>query len=146
MGTKRSFVIARHESQFRKSILSIDAKNFAFCHCELSEAISLIEKADALQRQIASLSIRAGVSGRIAELDPLVKAGRILSREDEVGVIIAGETAVIRGYIDQQDLWRIIPGNTAIFIPDDMAARSLPASLRSAALSARGPADRCNHG
>ena len=114
------------------------------------EMISLAEKAGALERQIASLSIRAGVAGRVVELDPLVKTGRILSREDEIGVIVAGETAVIRGYVDQQDLWRIKPGNTAVFIPDDMAAQSLSASLRSTALSASSaidiPALAENHG
>jgi putative peptide zinc metalloprotease protein len=118
-----------------------DARDKAATMSLEREAFSLTEKIDALNRQIASLSIRAGVSGRMAELDPLVKTGRILSREDEIGVIIAGDMAVIRGYVDQQDLWRIRPGNTAVFIPDDMTARTLPASLRSAALSASGAID-----
>ena len=100
------------------------------------EAQSLQEKSDALRSQIGSLSIRAGLTGRLAELDPHLSAGRLVSRDEEVGVIVTGEAAVIRGYADQQDLWRIKAGSQALFVPEDAAAPTLSARIRSMAIAA----------
>ncbi len=105
------------------------------------EAQSLQEKSDALRSQIGSLSIRAGLTGRLAELDPHLSTGRLVSRDEEIGVIVAGETLVIRGYADQQDLWRIKAGSQALFVPEDAAAPTLSARMRSMAIAASATID-----
>jgi putative peptide zinc metalloprotease protein len=100
------------------------------------DRLSLIERRDALLRQISQLSIRATLDGRIAELDPDLHVGRLVSREDEIGIIIGGSQTVIRGFADQQDLWRLRTGQSGRFIPDDAQIGAVKASLSEVALSA----------
>ena len=102
---------------------------------------SLIEKKTSLQRQIDSLSIRASIDGVVAELDANLHAGRLLSRDDEIGTLIGGHQSVIRGYADQQDLWRLKNGNQARFIPDDGHSNILTASIASLAHAASSSVD-----
>jgi putative peptide zinc metalloprotease protein len=112
-----------------------DAKDMAATLLLEKDSLSLIEKTAALQRQIDSLSIRAPLDGRIAELDPNLHAGRLLARDEEIGVIVGGNEAVIRGYADQQDIWRVKPGDTASFVADATQLASVPAYLATIALS-----------
>ncbi|MFM9975888.1 MAG: HlyD family efflux transporter periplasmic adaptor subunit [Beijerinckiaceae bacterium] len=100
------------------------------------DRLSLIERRDSLQRQISQLSIRATLDGRIAELDPDLHVGRLISREDEIGIIIGGNQTIIRGFADQQDIWRLRTGQSGRFIPDDTQAGIVRASLSQIALSA----------
>ncbi|MGL4637893.1 MAG: biotin/lipoyl-binding protein [Beijerinckiaceae bacterium] len=98
------------------------------------DRLALMEKKRALLRQMDSLSIKASLAGKVVELDPNLYAGRVLSREDEVGIVVADRGAVVRGYADQQDIWRLQAGDAARFLPDDL--RSEPRPVRVAALAA----------
>jgi putative peptide zinc metalloprotease protein len=108
-----------------------DAKDQASTLSLEKDRASLIEKKTALQRQIDNLSISASIDGVVAELDTNLHVGRLLSREDEVGTLIGGNQSVIRGYADQQDLWRLKNGDPARFIPDDGHNAILTASIAS---------------
>jgi putative peptide zinc metalloprotease protein len=113
-----------------------DGKDQAASLTLAKDRLSLIEKTTALKRQIESLSIHAAIDGRIAELDPHLHPGRLVSRDDELGIVVAGNDGVIRGYADQQDLWRLKAGGKARFIPDDSQVPSLNAAVASVAISA----------
>jgi putative peptide zinc metalloprotease protein len=106
-----------------------DAKDQAATLSLEKDRASLIEKKIALQRQIDSLSIHASIDGVVAEMDTNLHVGRLLSREDEIGILIGGDQSVIRGYADQQDLWRLKNGDQARFIPDDGHSTILTASI-----------------
>jgi putative peptide zinc metalloprotease protein len=106
-----------------------DSKDQASSLSLEKDRLSLIERRDALLRQISQLSIRATLDGRIAELDPDLHAGRLVSREDEIGIIIGGSETVIRGFADQQDLWRLRTGQVGRFIPDNAQISAVKASL-----------------
>lgn len=100
------------------------------------ERLSLLERRHALQHQIQTLAIRAPISGRVVDLDPNLHKGRLLSRDADIGVIVGNADKVIRGYADQEDLWRVSPGEKAKFIPDDAQIAAVPASLVTVAPTA----------
>jgi putative peptide zinc metalloprotease protein len=99
------------------------------------DRLALIERVDTLKKQIGQLSIHAPLAGQVAELDPNLHVGRLVSRQEELGLIIAGKDSVIRGFADQQDIWRLKAGQAGRFIPDDAQARSITASLSEVTVS-----------
>lgn len=113
-----------------------DAKDFSQSLSLDKDRLSLIERRDALRKDIEALSLRAAVDGVVADLDPDLHAGRLLSRQDEIGLIVQGRDTVIRGYADQEDLWRIRAGASARFIPDDAGAAAIAASVAAIAPAA----------
>jgi putative peptide zinc metalloprotease protein len=113
-----------------------DAKDQAQSISMEKDRLSLLERKQTLTRQMAQLSVRATMNGRIVEVDPNLHPGRLLSRQDEVGMIIAGNTTTIRGFADQQDLWRIQAGQKGRFIPDDAQSQSVDVTLSEITVSA----------
>jgi putative peptide zinc metalloprotease protein len=105
------------------------------------DRLSLIERKQTLARQIAQLSVRATMDGQIAEIDPNLHVGRLVSRQDEVGMIIAGKNSIIRGFADQQDIWRLKAGQSGRFIPDDAQSSPIEASLAEVTTSASSSVD-----
>jgi putative peptide zinc metalloprotease protein len=118
-----------------------DAKDFSQSLSLDKDRLSLIERRDALRKDIDALSLRAAVDGVVADLDPDLHAGRLLSRQDEIGLIVQGRDTVIRGYAGQEDLWRIRAGASARFIPDDAGAAEIVANVAAIAPAASAAID-----
>ena len=110
-----------------------DRRDYAQTLSLEKDRLSLLEKRAALEEQIEKLSIRAPIDGVVQGLDPDLHVGRLLSRQDEIGLVVGGAQTIIRGYADQQDLWRIHPGAHAVFIPDDLQTRTIAATLQTTA-------------
>jgi putative peptide zinc metalloprotease protein len=113
-----------------------DAKEQAMTLQLLKDRAAQAERRDALLRQIDGLLVRAPRAGVVTDLDPGLHVGRQVAREDELLVITSGRRAVIRGFADQQDVWRLKVGQHGSFIPDDLRATKVSAKLNSIGLSA----------
>jgi putative peptide zinc metalloprotease protein len=118
-----------------------DARDYSQTISLEKDRLSLIEKRDALINEIDALAVRAPIAGVVVDLDPSLSVGRLVSRKDELGLVVAGADAVIRGYAPQDDLWRFAPGAKARFIPDDPHAASVGAVFASAAPTAAASID-----
>jgi putative peptide zinc metalloprotease protein len=87
----------------------------------------------ALLKEMDELVIRAPISGVVRELNPALHPGRSMARDEEIAVIAASGSLVTRGYVRQDDLWRLRRGGEGVFIPEDLQARILPVTLRETA-------------
>ncbi|MCH9809018.1 MAG: biotin/lipoyl-binding protein [Alphaproteobacteria bacterium] len=100
--------------------------NSTVLHHELS---ALQEKHDGLDREVARLTLRAPSDGHIRDLNQLVHVGRWLKSDELIARIVKGGDNRLRGILGEDDLWRLEPGASGIFIPDDPSMSSLAVSL-----------------
>jgi putative peptide zinc metalloprotease protein len=85
----------------------------------VQEEEALEARRAALGREIADLTIRAPIAGVMRELNPQLQPGRSIARQEDIGLITAGERLAVRGYITADDLVRLKAGNAGAFIPED---------------------------
>jgi putative peptide zinc metalloprotease protein len=96
------------------------------------ELQSLTEKANSLIREMDNLVIRAPVAGYLRELNPLLHVGRSLARDEEIGLIIGDHRLAARGYLEQDNLWRVSPGREGVFVPNDISIKPFAVTFRNA--------------
>jgi putative peptide zinc metalloprotease protein len=96
------------------------------------ELTALKEKAEAVSREMDSLIVRAPVAGTLREINPSLHAGRNLARDEEIGVIVTTSELAARGYVSQEDLWRLSHGQDGLFYPDDIKVSPLKVRFREA--------------
>jgi putative peptide zinc metalloprotease protein len=96
------------------------------------ELAALDEKTAALAREMDSLMVRAPVSGVVRELNLALTVGRSVGRDEEIAIVVSGRRIVARGYVQQDDLWRVAEGRTGKFMPDDASLDPIAVALRSA--------------
>ncbi|MEE4631907.1 HlyD family efflux transporter periplasmic adaptor subunit [Pseudomonas alliivorans] len=75
------------------------------------------------------LLLRAPKAGQVRDLMPQLSAGRWISTRDPV-LRIVEQGSRIRGYVAENALWRIAPGDRGRFIADDPMRESLPVELQ----------------
>jgi putative peptide zinc metalloprotease protein len=110
-----------------------DRKDLAATPQMEQEIETLEAKRAALRKEIEELVIRAPIAGVVVELNPMLHAGRSLPRDEEIAVVAAQGRLVTRGYVGQEDLWRLRPGSAGVFLPEDLLRDGLPVTLREAA-------------
>ncbi len=81
-----------------------------------------------LTAQRERLLVRAPQAGQVRDLMPQLAPGRWVSTQAPLARIVEGGTR-IRGYLAEDALWRISPGDTGRFIADDPMRRSLQVEL-----------------
>jgi putative peptide zinc metalloprotease protein len=107
-----------------------DRKDLAFTPQLEQEREAVEARRAALLKELEDLVIRAPIAGVVRELNPTLHPGRSMSRDEEIAVIAAAGAMVTRGYVRQDDLWRLRRGGEGTFIPEDLLGRSLPVTLR----------------
>ncbi len=75
----------------------------------------------AIRKQLVQLEVRAPFDGRIADLDTALSTGLWLNDRAPLAYVVSEGQSVVRGMVSDQDLARIAPGASAVFIPDDAA-------------------------
>lgn len=87
----------------------------------IAKEITLLEEQrHGLERQREELIIRAPFSGEVVELNSELKAGRWLSRAEEIALIVAPEHGnIVTGYLSNDALARLEKGAKGRFTPDD---------------------------
>ena len=92
-------------------------------------------KIEGLEREVERLTLRATSDGILVELNPSLHAGRWVTRDEEIGLIVQNGPTMLRGYLSQDDVWRIREGAKARFIDDDPRRARTHARVASIAYS-----------
>jgi putative peptide zinc metalloprotease protein len=97
------------------------------------------EKAEALERQIEQLVIRAPFAGKIVDLDPQISVGLWLNPKHSLARLVSTRGARVKGLLSDSELPRIAIGASAVFIADDAAVprRSLSVTFIAPAADGR---------
>jgi putative peptide zinc metalloprotease protein len=99
------------------------------------ELATLREKLAGLIRREQALQVRAPFDGRVADLNPLLREGRWISRNEVLGVLTGGRGTVARGYVKGDDLGRLQEDGKGLFVPDDLTQPTIDMSLEAVAVS-----------
>lgn len=83
-----------------------------------NEETSLTSRIAGLQQERQRLVVRAPMTGRVLELSPGLHRGRWVSPKDMIGLIGDDTETSARGYLAEDDLWRIAAGTPGTFIPE----------------------------
>jgi putative peptide zinc metalloprotease protein len=108
----------------------VDRKDLAATSQLEQEREAIEARHAALLKEIEDLVIRAPIAGIVREMNPALHPGRSMARDEEIAVIAAQGRLVTRGYVRQDDLWRLRRGGEGVFIPEDLMGMSLPVTLR----------------
>ncbi len=101
-----------------------------------NDLAALLQRRDGLRRQAAELEMKAPFAGHVIEIADALHTGRWLNPRESVLVIKAEQGAVLRGYLDERDIWRVATGAQAVFVPDEIGLPRVPVHLKSIAQSA----------
>ncbi|MFV0296992.1 MAG: HlyD family efflux transporter periplasmic adaptor subunit [Hyphomicrobiaceae bacterium] len=77
------------------------------------------EKLAGLERERQRLVIRAPFDGLLRDVDVDLRVGNWLDDRSAIARLVAASPPMARGYIDEDQYWRISPGDAATFIPED---------------------------
>jgi putative peptide zinc metalloprotease protein len=99
-----------------------------------SQRAALVSKLKGLAAEREELVIRAPLEGIVAELNPVLHAGRWLGTREPIALVRAAGRVTINGYVAEADLWRIDPGAKGRFIADMPFAPSVAAVLSVVAI------------
>ncbi len=81
-----------------------------------------------LQARRERLSLRAPQAGQVRDLLPQLAVGRWVSTREPLARVVEGGTR-LRGYLAEEDLWRVAPGARGRFIADDPMRPAWPVEL-----------------
>lgn len=95
------------------------------------EREALVARLNAIREEQAQLVIRAPIGGMITEFQPDLAPGRALSRQEEVALIVADQTQILRGYLDADQSMRVAQGAAGRFVPEDPRHPALPIKINS---------------
>lgn len=92
----------------------------------LSELDAKKNKLDGLKRELNLLTLRAPFTGVIKDLDVDLTVGQWINQDTAIARLVAPGTLEARGYVDENDAWRLEQNDLATFIPEDplVATRS----------------------
>jgi putative peptide zinc metalloprotease protein len=83
---------------------------------ELDEALARKQEVEA---EAAALEVRAPFAGIMTDVPVSLHVGAWLPRREPLGILIDPASQLVEAYINEKDLARIAPGDTALFIPDN---------------------------
>ena len=106
---------------------------------ELESTIaSLVDRIEGFEREKQELEIRAPFSGRVAEINPDLHAGRWIGVKDMLAVVVDERRWIARGYVVEADLWRVSVGHRGVFVPEQPERRSFDAAITDISVGGAG--------
>jgi putative peptide zinc metalloprotease protein len=81
------------------------------------------------------LVVRAPVAGRVLELNDALHPGRWVAMTEAIARVGDPSAVVVRGYVAEQDLWRLADAARGRLVPYETPAASIPLTLTSVARS-----------
>ncbi len=96
---------------------------------------ALITELKGLEKERGELTIKAPMSGRVLELDPVFHAGRSVRPSDRLALVGRGAHLEVIGFINEDDIWRVQTGRVGSFIPDSPLTAAIPVRLRDIAIT-----------
>ncbi len=100
-----------------------------------SEYDTLASKRKGFERELERLTVRAPFDGQIQDISRQLHNGRWVKATQHLATIVDLKHFVAKGYIAENDLWRIKPGDDGKFIPDDFLVSSGEVRLREVSLA-----------
>ena len=91
------------------------------------------EEIDGLLRIREQMTVRAPFDATVADVDPELHAGLWVNPKTPFAVLQTGNVPRIKGYVNEQNVFRFQPGTSAKFIPDDIDLPTLEAKVSSIA-------------
>jgi putative peptide zinc metalloprotease protein len=85
----------------------------------LDELKAVEQKRAGLLVERAELRVRAPADGEVVDVDPDLHVGRWLSRSDRLMSVGPRQSQIVRGYLDESALHRVVVGASGRFVPDD---------------------------
>ncbi len=110
---------------------AVDRKELAVTPQLEQERAALLTKREALLQEQENLIVRAPTAGILREISPTLHVGRSVSRDEELALVVADASVVVRGYVEQVEIWRLGEGVAGSFIPDDAQASPRPVRLEA---------------
>ncbi len=84
-----------------------------------------------MKKQLSDLTIRAPFDGHIRDLEPTLHEDEWINTSLQLATLVAPGKQVVRGYVSEQNLWRLKEGNAGKFIPEDPARPTFEVQLHS---------------
>lgn len=78
-----------------------------------------------LEAQREGLVLRAPVAGRVLDIPPEIRPGIWVSARASLARIVTPRDYDVQAFVDETDIWRVEPGATARFVPDDASRASI---------------------
>lgn len=133
----------RHEQQLadieidlaktRLARIGADVEDLATSGPIREQLASLQSKRAGLCERASRMVIRAPFDGIVADLNMALYVGRWISRKEQLAYLADTANAVIRGYVNAESRARIEPGDTAVFVPDDLTKPTIDSRLATIA-------------
>lgn len=92
------------------------ARDMPVAWSQLESAMAQLRSAEATE---ALLTTKAPFAGRLMDVPRGLSAGEWLPRHEPLGVLIDPASAIVEAEVDEADVARVHPGDTARFSPDD---------------------------
>lgn len=103
----------------RRARVAGDLEDRLYLNVILSELDAQRQKLAGMHREQDQLTIRAPFSGTIKEVDYDISAGQWIDQITPIARLVAPGKLEARGYVDENDAWRLQSNDTAIFVPED---------------------------
>lgn len=84
-----------------------------------NELESVREEIDGLTRVREKLTMRAPFDGSVSDVDPELHVGLWIDAKSPLAVLQTGTSPRIKGYVDEENVFRFDRGTTARFVPDN---------------------------
>lgn len=94
------------------------------------QAEALAQQA-ALDTDAARYQLQAGGSGVLRDVDPDLQAGEWVARRELLGRVVDLQKLEVVSYVAEQELHRIRPGDSGLFITEGAGGAALPVRVRS---------------
>lgn len=85
----------------------------------------------AVETEASRYHLNAAGIGSLRDVDPDLRPGEWLARRELLGKVVGNERLEILAYVQEEDLQRISPGDSAIFIADGGTGPALDLKVRS---------------
>ncbi len=102
---------------------------------------ALYSKQRGYQKEQIRLKVRAPFAGVVKDFSSKLHTGRWLTATEHLATIVADGDYIAKGYVSERDLWRIKPGDSGKFIPDDFLVSTAKVSITEISLASSSTVD-----
>jgi putative peptide zinc metalloprotease protein len=88
------------------------------------------EELRGLKREQDRLTIRAPFAAIVKDLDPEIAVGQWVDNASPLARLVEPGAIRAKGYIDEEQVWRVADADTAVFIPEDALLEKAPAKVK----------------
>ncbi len=126
-------------------LLELQMSRLAASAKELEQAVVLgraeaaaRQKIEGLEAERRALTVRAPFTGRLVDLDPSLRPGTHVAKEQLLARMTGAEGARVKALVSDGDLYRIATGAAGVFISDEADQAAVPVKLQAIAPASNG--------